>query len=351
MTKVLMSTGKHLLLFETLLTILIPILGMAMGVGAMYLFGLNQTDYGNLIVNLFFLAGVVTLVSLFRFSTEDLGLKVIKDQMQIHATFSLAIFTFYMLFYFFIIRISILKPISSNTLWGLVTILIVVIAEEAYFRGALYSFFERRFSAKTALIVSSILFGLFHAQQGLRGVISKIFTGWLWGSIRYSTGMIFLLIIGWAVGSWITPGSRKDAQLTQMSAEIREMREMMVLTLIDQSSVTQRIKAVNLTNSLDDVDERVIQALLKTLNNDPNENVRLVTVEALYEFADNAIVREGLIQSISKQESALVQLALADVMVALHEKRSIEQFNELLKRRDLNDAVRGRIEKTVRVLL
>ena len=162
---------------------------------------------------------------------------------------------------------------------------------------------------------------------------------------------IILLIIGWAVGSWITPGSRKDAQLTQMSAEIREMREMMVLTLIDQSSVTQRIKAVNLTNSLDDVDERVIQALLKTLNNDPNENVRLVTVEALYEFADNAIVREGLIQSISKQESALVQLALADVMVALHEKRSIEQFNELLKRRDLNDAVRGRIEKTVRVLL
>ena len=129
------------------------------------------------------------------------------------------------------------------------------------------------------------------------------------------------------------------------------MREMMVLTLIDQSSVTQRIKAVNLTNNLDDVNERVIHALLKTLNNDPNENVRLVTVEALYEFADNPIVREGLIQSISEQESALVQLALADVMVALQEKRSIEQFNELLKRRDLNDAVRGRIEKTVRVLL
>jgi len=195
MKKVRMSSGKHLLWFEILLTILIPILSMAIGVGVMFLLGVNQTDDGNLIVNLFFLTGIVILVKLFRFSAEDIGLKVIKDQMQIHVILSLAIFTFYILFYISIIRISMVKPFSSNTLWGLLTYLIVVIAEETYFRGVLYSFFDKRFSAKTALIVSSILFGLFHAQQGLRGVISRTFTGWLWGSVRYSTGMIFLLIV------------------------------------------------------------------------------------------------------------------------------------------------------------
>jgi membrane protease YdiL (CAAX protease family) len=168
---------------------------MAIGVGVMFLLGVNQTDDGNLIVNLFFLTGIVILVKLFRISAEDIGLKVIKDQMQIHVILSLAIFTFYILFYISIIRISMVKPFSSNTLWGLLTYLIVVIAEETYFRGVLYSFFDKRFSAKTALIVSSILFGLFHAQQGLRGVISRTFTGWLWGSVRYSTGMIFLLIV------------------------------------------------------------------------------------------------------------------------------------------------------------
>jgi membrane protease YdiL (CAAX protease family) len=171
------NTKKHSLRFEILLLILIPVFGMALGVGTIFLLGLKGTDYGNLIVNLFFLGSITTLVRLFRFSAEDLGLKVIKDQMQKHVTLSLAIFTFYMLFYIFIIRISMLKPFSSNTIWGLVTFLIVVIAEEAYFRGALYSFFERRFSAKTALMVSSILFGLFHAQQGLHSVISRTFTG------------------------------------------------------------------------------------------------------------------------------------------------------------------------------
>ena len=178
-----------------LVIFLFPILGMALGVGVMFLLGLNQTDYGDLIVNLFFLIAVIVLVLLFRFSAEDLGLKVVREQLQRHVVLSLVIFAIYMLFYIFIIRISALKPFSANTFWGLLTYLLVVFAEELYFRGALYSFFEKRFSAKTALIVSSILFGLFHAQQGLRGMISRTFTGWLWGSVRYSTGMIYLLII------------------------------------------------------------------------------------------------------------------------------------------------------------
>lgn len=190
-----MTTKKLSLWLSIPLTILIPFLGMAMGVGVVFLLGWNQTDYGNLIINLFFLFGVIVFIAFFRLSAKDLGLKVIKDQMRMHASFSLAIFIFYMLFYILVVRISALKPFSSSTQWGLVTYLIVAIAEEVYFRGASYSFFEKRFSSKTALIVTSILFGLFHAQQGRRGVILKMFTGWLWGSIRYSTGMIFLLII------------------------------------------------------------------------------------------------------------------------------------------------------------
>jgi membrane protease YdiL (CAAX protease family) len=97
------------------------------------------------------------------------------------------------------------------------TYLTVVTTEEIYFRGALYTFFEKRVSAKTALIVTSILFGLFHARQGLHGMIARTFTGWLWGSIRYSTGMIYLLIFPihfaynsiWLLfeGNWSSPSA------------------------------------------------------------------------------------------------------------------------------------------------
>lgn len=188
---------------------------MASGVAVRIFLHLDQTDYGNLVVNLFLLAACIGVIRIFRFSPEALGLKIIKEKMNRHVLLSLAIFSLYMIFYIFVIRISSLKPFSSSTVWGLLTYLVVVIAEELYFRGALYGYFEKRFSAKTALVVSSLIFGLFHAGQGLCGIISKSLTGWLWGSVRYSSGMIFLLIVPvhfaynsiWLlfVGNWDNP--------------------------------------------------------------------------------------------------------------------------------------------------
>lgn len=189
-----MNTLKRPLWLELLLIFLIPIIGMALGVAATIVMHLDQTDFGNLIINLFLLAACIVQIRSFKFSSEALGLKVIKEKMNWHVLISLIIFVLYMLFYIFVIHISVLKPFSSSTLWGLLTYLVVVVAEELYFRGALYGFFEGHFSAKTALIVSSLVFGLFHARQGLSNMFSKIFTGWLWGSVRYSSGMIFLLM-------------------------------------------------------------------------------------------------------------------------------------------------------------
>ena len=177
------------------LLILIPIMGMALGVAVSVLLNFDPANYSsNLVVNLFFLTACIGLLGVFKFTREDLGLRIVKEKMRFHVITSLAIFTLYMLFYFIVIRISSLKPISATTVWGLLTYLVVVVAEELYFRGMLYGFFEKRFSAKTALIFSSLLFGIFHARQGLEGILSRTVTGWLWGSVRYSSKMIFLLV-------------------------------------------------------------------------------------------------------------------------------------------------------------
>jgi hypothetical protein len=79
------------------------------------------------------------------------------------------------------------------------------------------------------------------------------------------------------------------------------MRQTMLLTMLEQPSATDRLKAVTYTDELDEVDDKVIDALLQTLNNDPNVNVRLVTVEALHKLASHPKVRQGLIQSITRR--------------------------------------------------
>jgi membrane protease YdiL (CAAX protease family) len=184
---------KRPLWLNTLIILLVPLVGMAAGVALTLLFDLDQT-FSNLTINLFFLAAIIGLISLFKPSRIGLGVQVIKAQMGRHVVISLLVFALYLLFYIVAIRISVLKPFTPAIGWGLLSHLIIVIAEELYFRGLLYGFIQRRFSARAALIVSSVLFGLFHVQQGLRGIITKTFTGWLWGSVRYSSNMIFLLI-------------------------------------------------------------------------------------------------------------------------------------------------------------
>lgn len=170
-------------------------MGLAGGVGLSFALGINGEPAGNLLANAGFLLAVGSLIPIFKFSVEELGLKLNTSKIGFHIGTTLTIFIGYLLFYIFVIRISSMKPIDSTVILGLISYLLVVFAEEVYFRGQLYSFIENRFSAPTALVVSSIIFGLFHARQGLGGILTKTITGALWGSVRYTTGMIYLLII------------------------------------------------------------------------------------------------------------------------------------------------------------
>jgi membrane protease YdiL (CAAX protease family) len=167
---------------------------MALGVAVLQLLGLSQAVYSNIVINVFLLTAVLGLIRLQKFSLAALGLKFLPDLFNRHLFLSLIILGLYLLFYVFVIRISSFNPLTPAVIWGLLTTIIAVLAEELYFRGVLYGFLERRFSARTALIFSSIVFGLFHAQQGVRGIVLRTFTGWLWGSLRYASGMIYLLI-------------------------------------------------------------------------------------------------------------------------------------------------------------
>ena len=142
-----------------------------------------------------------------------------------------------------------------------------------------------------------------------------------------------------------------SGQIDSLSAQIREMKQSMAISLLENPSASERIRAVSYTNEIGKANKQVIDALLETLNDDPNVNVRLVTLEALVKFANEPAVRQGLVQSIANQESPLMQSAIADVMVKLQEKRSVKSFRELLQKPDLNDAIRSKIETSISKLM
>ena len=168
--------------------------------------------------------------------------------------------------------------------------------------------------------------------------------------VRIACGMA-LIFAGWLMGLSQTPNERYEDRLDLMSSEIREMKGMMALALLNQSSANERMRAVHQIRTSGCVDERMIALLVNTLGHDSNANVRLVALEALAAHADVPGARDGLIQSLDRQESPLVQLALTDVLVRLKAKQAVGQFQRLLQKKDLNDVVRARINDSLEMLM
>ena len=169
------------------------------------------------------------------------------------------------------------------------------------------------------------------------------------GRLAYS---IVLLGLGVALGIWHNQRPNPDSEkLAALTGEMQQMKKLMMLTMLEKPSATERLKAVNLTSDLEKADNKVIQALLQTLNHDPSVNVRLAAIEALYEHAAHPTARQGLVQSIGQQDSPLVQLALADIMVAMQEKNAVQPLRKLLAKENLNEAVKVRIKQSIQVLI
>jgi hypothetical protein len=162
---------------------------------------------------------------------------------------------------------------------------------------------------------------------------------------------IVLVVVGLGIGFLVTRSGSDKQEMAALKGEIHDMKEMMMLSLLENPSASERIRGVSYTNEIKSANKEVVDALLTTLNNDPNVNVRLVTLEALTHLAKDPGVREGLVQSIALQESPLVQSALADVMLKLQEKRSVKSFRKLLEQKDLNNSIRGKIEQTITGLI
>ena len=154
------------------------------------------------------------------------------------------------------------------------------------------------------------------------------------------------LFIGLTLG-YILFSERQNADLRR---EVQDMQQMLAVSLLDQRSPTERLRGVNLSYGLENPDRKTIEALLDTLNNDSNINVRLAAVNALYLFYNSPTVREGIIQSLSRQNSPFLQLALVDLLVSMKERQALESFKKLVAANELDPKVRQMLEQGIQEL-
>jgi hypothetical protein len=160
------------------------------------------------------------------------------------------------------------------------------------------------------------------------------------------------LLLGIAIGYFVKPSnSSGNQQIAQLSEQVSEMKEIMMLNLLEKESATDRLKAVSLTSEMNEASIKVTTALLQTLNNDENINVRLAALEALKPYVRNIDVRKELIKSIGKQESPLVQVSLAELMAAFQVKSSVKELEKIMQSEKTPADVKTRIKQSIDVLI
>jgi len=163
------------------------------------------------------------------------------------------------------------------------------------------------------------------------------------------------LLLGFAGGYFLRSApasvSSQSDQISGLSQQVADLQEMMMLSLLEKESATERLKAVSLTQEMDQASQKVTSALLGTLNNDENVNVRLAALDALRPYVNDNKVREELIRSIAKQDSPLVQIALAELMAAIQAKSSVTEWERILQDKQTPPAVKKKIKETIQVLI
>ena len=162
---------------------------------------------------------------------------------------------------------------------------------------------------------------------------------------------LLCLTAGFLIGRKIDYTAHPTNEIAQLRNEIMEMRQMVSLSLLNQPSSSERLRGVSWSYRVHQPAEQLLFALLNTLNSDPNVNVRLAAVDALYLFCDNEKTRNELIQSLAKQPSPLVQIALIDLLVEIREKKSLDALRNLIEDQKINQSVKQRAEWGIKQLI
>lgn len=171
--------------------------------------------------------------------------------------------------------------------------------------------------------------------------------------LQIAAGLV-LLVAGMFTGSILFPQRgevESQSEIAALQQDIKEMKQLVVYSLLRQESASERIKAVSYAMEFTEPERELTEALLNTLNYDPSVNVRLSAIQALSNFSYNGEIRSGLIESLEKQYDPMVQIMLINTLVGMAEKNAVHHFKRLAEDEETLDIVKQHAEEGIKTLI
>ncbi len=152
-----------------------------------------------------------------------------------------------------------------------------------------------------------------------------------------------VFIIGLLIGLLV---QKTPSEITPLANQNDEVSRLLAV----DNATTDRLLAIQQIKEIKNPEDPIIDALHKTLMNDPNVNVRLSAIEAMVHFIDHPKARTSLVSSLPYQDSPIVQLTLAQLLISLQSEQSIDELKTLLNSTELDQDVKLHLQETLNTL-
>lgn len=189
-------------------------------------------------------------------------------------------------------------------------------------------------------------------KSNLAAEKSKASTPMLWGLGNWrqipAAGIVWaclFLVCGYFIGKHSGQETiTKSPQIEALQQEVEGMRQTVALSMLQQQSPSQRLEGVSWSTKLPEPDTQVMEALMHTLQFDNSVDVRLAALDALSRYTGRPEVRSNLVNALQTRQSPLVQVALIDLLVDLHDKNAVPQFKKFQQDPKLDPTVKKRVD-------
>jgi hypothetical protein len=146
----------------------------------------------------------------------------------------------------------------------------------------------------------------------------------------------------------IDDGSK--AELAELKKKVESMGELVITSLVQQQSTSDRLKIVLAKMDLKSPDRQVLTDLVAALAWEPSINIRLTTVEALAQHADDSLVRAGVLSALPRERAPLVQVAMIELLTNAREPAAEPVFEKLSRDEATDLNVRDAARRALAVL-
>ena len=173
---------------------------------------------------------------------------------------------------------------------------------------------------------------------------------WNWlrspvGAVAWSAALLVIgIFAGNYFGSRTTHSNTGQDEIAAMHTELTNMKQLVVLSMLQQQSASERLQAVSYSRREDQLDPQVMSALVHTLRYDGSVDVRLAALDALSRHGAQPQVHKGVVDALQEQQSPLVQVALIDLMVEWRDPDAAQRLRNFVQTPNLNPTVRQRAD-------